>query len=122
MTIECGSSGYLKIGPAIAALEAEATGLGAAFYWILTYALYRVMRIYNHDDALEFEGRMREYAGDDEENREEYEFSEVEKALPECIQWTLKKEDHDAFVRNARRLLRMHQEGSTIPGSSTSAI
>jgi hypothetical protein len=47
VTVECSSAGFLKIGPAIAALEEEAAGLGAAFYWTLTYALYRVMRIYN---------------------------------------------------------------------------
>jgi len=45
VTIECGGSGYLKIGPAIDALEAEDEGLGEAFYWALTHALYRVMRI-----------------------------------------------------------------------------
>ncbi len=112
VTIECGSAGYLKIGPAIAALEEEAEGLGAAFYWTLTYALYRVMRIYNHDDALQYEERMREYAEEDEENREQYEFPEVEKALPDCIQKTLKKEpDHPTFIRNARRLLAKHRRG-----------
>ena len=111
VTIECGSAGYLKIGPAVAALEAEATGLGAAFYWTLTYALYRVMRIYNHDDALEYEERMREYAEEDDENRGQYEFPNVEKALPECIQCTLKREDHHAFVRRARCLLTQHRKG-----------
>ena len=58
VTVECGGSGYFKIGPALDALEAEAEGLGAAFYWALTLALYRVMRIYNHDDALMYEERM----------------------------------------------------------------
>lgn len=111
VTIECGSAGFLKIGPAIAALEVEAEGLGAAFYWILTYALYRVMRIYNHDDALQYEERMREYAEDDHENREQYEFPEVEKALPECIQKRLKTEDHRAFVHSARRVLAKHGNG-----------
>jgi hypothetical protein len=33
VAVICGSSGYLKIGPAIEALEAESPGLGAAFYW-----------------------------------------------------------------------------------------
>ena len=79
VTIECGSAGYLKIGPALEALEQEAEGLGAAFYWELTYALYRVMRIYNHDDAMQYEERMREYAEDDEEeNRQQYEFPGAE--------------------------------------------
>jgi hypothetical protein len=36
VTIECGGSGYFRIGPALDALEAEAEGLGAAFYWALT--------------------------------------------------------------------------------------
>jgi hypothetical protein len=111
MTIECSGCGFLKIGPAIAALEAESPGLGAAFYWTLTYALYRVMRIYNHDDALQYEERMHEYAEDDEENHEQYEFPEVEKALPECIQKTLTSEDHRASTRDARRLLRQHLRG-----------
>jgi hypothetical protein len=43
------------MGPAIAALAAEAAGLGAAFYWTLTYALYGVMRIYNHNNAFQYE-------------------------------------------------------------------
>jgi hypothetical protein len=111
VTIECSGCGFLKIGPAIAALEDEAPGLGAAFYWTLTYALYRVMRIYNHDDALQYEERMHEYAEDDEENREQYEFPEVDKALPECIQQTLVSEDHRAFTLKARRLLLKHISG-----------
>ncbi len=64
-------------------MEAEAEGLGAAFYWTLTHALYKVMRIYNHDDALMYEEQLRECAAqDDEENKGQYEFPEVEKALP----------------------------------------
>jgi DNA-binding transcriptional ArsR family regulator len=111
VTIECGGSGYFRIGPAIDALEAEAEGLGAAFYWALTYALYRVMRIYNHDDALIYEERMREYADqDDEENRGQYGFPEVEKALPECIQKTLKHECPDWIARD-RDLLRRFRNG-----------
>lgn len=111
VTIECSGAGFLKIGAAIAALEEETAGLGAAFYWTLTYALYRVMRIYNHDDALQYEERMREYAEEDEENREQYEFPEVEKTLPECIQASLKKDDQRAFMRESRRLLSSHRTG-----------
>jgi hypothetical protein len=112
VTIECNGCGFLKVGPAIEALEAESPGLGAAFYWTLTYALYRVMRIYNHDDALQYEERMHEYAEDDEENREQYEFPEVEKALPECIQKTLTSEDRRTFTLKARRLLHKHMRGT----------
>jgi hypothetical protein len=110
VTIECGGSGYFKIGPALDALEAEAEGLGAAFYWALTLALYRVMRIYNHDDALMYEERMRDYAAEDEEeNRGQYEFPEVEKALPECIQKTLKRECPDWKIRDRDLLCRFRK-------------
>ena len=112
VTVVCGGSGYLRIGPTIEALEAEEPGLGAAFYWILTYALYRVMRVYNHDDALQYEERMREYAEEDEEeNKGQYEFPEVKKALPECIRLSLQKDAHDRWTIDARRLLRKHAGG-----------
>ncbi len=111
VTINCSGAGYLKIGPALAALEAEAEGLGAAFYWTLTYGLYRVMRIYNHDEALQYEEGMRECAEqDDDESRTQYEFPEVEKALPECVRKTLTK---GALwtKRHDRRLLRRCLKG-----------
>jgi hypothetical protein len=111
VTVECGSAGFLKISPAIAALEEEAAGLGAAFYWTLTYALYRVMWIYNHDDALQYQERMKEQAGEDEDYRGQYEFPEVEKALPECIQRTLIRDDFRGFMRGNWRLLAKHRKG-----------
>ena len=108
VTIECSGAGYLKIGPALDALEKEAAGLGAAFYWILIHALYRVMRIYDHDDALRYEEMLIESANDDdEENRSQYEFPEVEKALPECIRRTL----NEKWRIEDRRLLRAHGNG-----------
>jgi len=111
VTVECGGSGYFRIGPALDALEAEAEGLGAAFYWALTFALYRVMWIYNHDNALMYEERMREYAAeDDAENQGQYEFPEVEKALPECIRKTQKHESPDWKARD-RDLLRRFRNG-----------
>jgi DNA-binding transcriptional ArsR family regulator len=111
VTVECGGSGYFRIGPALDALEAEADGLGAAFYWALTFALYRVMWIYNHDNALMYEERMRDYAAeDDAENQGQYEFPEVEKALPECIRKTQKRESPDWKARD-RDLLRRFRNG-----------
>jgi hypothetical protein len=92
VTIECSGAGYLKIGPSLDALEKEAEGLGAAFYWTLLRALYRLMRIYDHSDALMYEEMLVEAANEDnEENRSQHEFPEVEKALPACIQKTLKE-------------------------------
>jgi hypothetical protein len=112
VTVICGGSGYVKIGPAIEVLEAEEPGLGAAFYWTLTHALYRVMRVYNHDDALQYEERLQEYAEEDEEeNKSQYEFPGVEKALPECIRLSLNKDNHGRWNLDARRLLRRHSQG-----------
>jgi DNA-binding transcriptional ArsR family regulator len=111
VTVECGGSGYFRIGPALDALEAEAEGLGAAFYWALTFALYRMMWIYNHDNALMYEERMRDYAAeDDAENQGQYEFPEVEKALPECIRKTQKRESLD-WKAHDRALLRRFRNG-----------
>jgi DNA-binding transcriptional ArsR family regulator len=111
VTVECGGSGYFRIGPALDALEAEAEGLGAAFYWALTFALYRVMWIYNHDNALMYEERMRDYAAeDDAENQGQYEFPEVEKALPKCIRKTQKRESPD-WKAHDRDLLRRFRNG-----------
>jgi len=108
LTIECSGAGYLKIGPALDALEKEAEGLGAAFYWTLIHALYRVMRIYDHSDALMYEEMLVESANqDDEENRSQYEFPEVEKALPACIRKTLKEK----WRIEDRHLLRAHSKG-----------
>lgn len=108
VTVECGGAGYLKIGPALDALEEQAEGLGASFYWSLIHALYRVMRIYDHNDALMYEERLIECANeDDEQNRSQYEFPEVEKAIPACIQKTLEKR----WTLEGRRLLRAHSSG-----------
>lgn len=44
LSVDCSGCGYLKIGPALAALETEEPGLGAAFYHLLRLSLYRWLR------------------------------------------------------------------------------
>jgi hypothetical protein len=111
-TVACGGSGYLEIGRAIEALEGEGQGLGAAFYWTLTYVLYNVMRVYNHDDALQYREQLQEWAEEEEEEKKgQCEFPEVEKALPDCIRLSLQKYGHDRWNLRARRLLRKHSDG-----------
>ncbi len=111
VSISCGGCGYLKIGPALRALEVEAEGLGTAFYWILIRSLYRVMRIYDHSDAQNYEENLIEYAeADDETNRDQYEFPEVEKALPECIRTSLKGEPK-LWRLQYRRLIERYRSG-----------
>jgi hypothetical protein len=111
ITIDCSGCGFLKIGPALRALESQEKGLGAAFYWTLIRSLYRVMRIYDHSDAQAYEENLIEYAQeDDPANRDQYEFPEVEKALPECIRRSLKHES-EHWRLDYRRLLRRHRNG-----------
>lgn len=109
ITIESANCGYLEIGEAIEALEGRERGLGAAFYWELIHSLYRVMRIYDHNDALMHEEQLREWAEmEDEEAVAQYEFPEVEKSLPECIRKTIKERPRGIRRRN---LLRRHTRG-----------
>lgn len=111
ITIHCSGCGYLKIGRALRALEAEEEGLGAAFYWTLIRSLYRVMRIYDHSDAQAYEENLIENAQeDDPANRDQYEFPEVEKALPECICESLKPEFRRSSL-DYRRMLSHHSTG-----------
>ena len=111
ITIHCSGCGFLRIGPALRALESEEEGLGVAFYWTLIRSLYRVMRIYDHSDAQAYEENLIEYAQeDDPANRDQYEFPEVEKALPECIRRSLKHES-EHWRLDYRRLLRRHRNG-----------
>jgi hypothetical protein len=109
--ITSGNCGYFEIGDAVEALETEEKGLGAAFYWQFTYSLYRVMRLYNHDDALMREEQLHEWAEqEEEEGIGQYEFPDVEKGLPECIRKTLKCGNSRHQLRD-RRLLLKHQSG-----------
>jgi hypothetical protein len=111
VSVACSGCGYLKIGAALRALEDEEKGLGAAFYWTLIHSLYRVMRIYDHSDALMYEESLIECAEqDDEANRDQYEFPQVEKALPECIRATLKHEK-EGWRTRSRKLLLRHSQG-----------
>jgi hypothetical protein len=109
--ITSGNCGYLEIGNALEALEREERGLGAAFYWEFTSSLYRVMRLYNHDDAMMREEQLHEWADqEDEESEGEHEFPEVDKALPECIRVTLKESRPRRWLFNRRFLLK-HRNG-----------
>jgi hypothetical protein len=58
-----------------------------------------------------YEEQMHEYAAeDDEENQGQYEFPEVEKALPECIRRTLKRNFRQGKACD-RDLLQLHRNG-----------
>jgi hypothetical protein len=109
-TIECSGCGYLKIGPAIEAMEKNAEGLGSAFYWELVHACYRVMRIYDHSDALQYEENMREMVEHEEDATQQYEFPEVAKTLPASIQRDLVGDDRRRSAKH-RQVLRAARAG-----------
>jgi hypothetical protein len=106
LSIACQGAGYLRIGPALDALEYEAAGLGAAFYWTLVRSLYRVMRIYDHEDAMMYEENLHAYA-DEDDSGEPYEFPEVKEALPPYIAATLDRGKRPGY----RKLLCAHAQG-----------
>jgi hypothetical protein len=104
-------AGYLKVGPAIEALEREAPGLGATFYWILTYALHRILRVYNNTMISSTRNACRSTPSRTEREQERYKFPKVEEALQDCIRMNLQKEDHDRWNLGGRRLLCKHHKG-----------
>ena len=106
LSVECSGCGYLKIGPALAALEKEKTGLGAAFYHLLRLSLYPWLRLYDHTDAEAYNDNLREWAEqEDEEARREYKIADVEGALPSFLRGEdkLQMKDYRALIRRHRR-------------------
>ncbi len=106
ISVDCSGCGYLKIGPALHALENEEAGLGAAFYHLLRLSLYRWLRLYDHTDAEAYSENLREWVEqEDEEARGEYEVADVEGALPPFLRGEdkLQLQDYRAIVRRHRR-------------------
>ncbi len=106
LSVDCSGCGYLKIGPALAALEKEEEGLGAAFYHLLRLSLYRWLRLYDHTDAEAYNENLREWAEqEDEQAREEYEIADVGGALPAFLRGEDKRQakDYRALIRRHRR-------------------
>jgi hypothetical protein len=107
ITVAAEQCGYMVAGPALAALQSEAKGLGVAFYRVLSTSLAKWVRVYDYTDARNCEDGMKQMREmDDEQIRERYEIPDVEAAIP-------------AFLRKARLkvarsdlpLLRKHQGG-----------
>ncbi len=78
--------GYVRVGAALKALEAEEPYLGAAFYFLMLRSAHQWFRVYDHRDAEWYLEEMHEWADqEDPEDRESYEFPPVEEAIPEPI-------------------------------------
>ena len=108
ISVDCNGCGYLKIGPALAAMEMEAEGLGAAFYHLLRLSLYRWLRLYDHTDAEAYAENLREWAEQEEEGPQgEYECPDVEGAMPGF----LRGGDDKLHIRDYRAIVRKHRSG-----------
>ncbi|OJV43580.1 MAG: hypothetical protein BGO25_10330 [Acidobacteriales bacterium 59-55] len=104
---ELQTAGFVVIGEALNALNEEEQFLGAAFYIVLTDALRSWMPVYDHRTAEWYNEQLGDMmADDDPENRESYEFPDVEKAVPPEV-----KEVDGWPLFAARRLLRKHLRG-----------
>lgn len=101
------TAGFLVIGAAIEALDAQEQHLGAALYVLLTSTLRRRMRVYNHVMATWYNERLNEMMEeDDPDNRDEYEFPKVQECIPPSVKTVEDWEDGQI-----RRLLRRHLKG-----------
>ena len=99
--------GDLKIGGAQDLLEEQERFLGSAFYFLLRRSLDQWIRIYDYTDAECYKEQLREWMAQDEpQSRDDYEFPEVDEAIPEPVR-TAK----DWTYPRARMLLRRHLRG-----------
>lgn len=107
LMVDCDGCGYLRIGPALNALEAEAPGLGAAFYNLFRFSIYRWMRIYDHADAQQYNETLHEWAAQDgEANQSAYEFPDVDRSIPAFVRLS-----PELDVRTLRGLLSQNKDG-----------
>jgi hypothetical protein len=89
------------------ALDEQEQFLGAAFYIVLTDALREWIRVYDHRTAEWHNEQLGDMMLDDDpENRNHYEFPDIEKAIPIGV-----KEVDGWPLHAARRLLRRHLHG-----------
>ncbi len=101
------TAGFLIIGEAIKALNEQEPLLGAAFYIVLRRALWRRMRVYDHEAANWYNEQLHEMMDDDDpDNKDSYEFPPVDEAIPPSVK-SLEAWD----VHAARKLLRRHRIG-----------
>jgi hypothetical protein len=111
LKIGCSTYGYLELGSAVEAMEAEAKGLGGAFFRTLLHSIYPVMRVYDYTDALDYETNDRERAEEeDEENEQNREIPDIKSELPSCIRETEDQFEILPFLE-WRRLLWSHRDG-----------
>jgi len=103
--------GQLVCRAPLTALEAQATGLGAAFYQLLAYTLVRSLGSWDLDDAAASVEQMKEWAS---ESREEggaedgFEIPDLDGCTPVFIAEARKK---PVSIRHSVRILRAHAGG-----------
>lgn len=84
LIVDPSQCGYLVMGPALRALDIEHPRLPVTFYRLLLGAINRWARVFDYQDALERNERLREwYEGDPD--AENIELPDIESAIPACL-------------------------------------
>ena len=81
LAVEADAFGYMVIGPALRMLGQVHPQLPVTFYRLLTGAIGRWVRLFDHQDALERVEMWKEWI-EEEENAEQYELPDVEGSIP----------------------------------------
>jgi len=85
LIVDPSQSGYLVMGPALRRIGEEHPRLPVTFYRLLLGAINRWARVFDYQDALERNERLREwYEGDPDAG--EIEVPDIESAIPNCLQ------------------------------------
>ena len=104
--------GHIVCRAPLTALEAHATGLGAAFYQTLAYTLVRSLGSWDLDDAVTSVEQMREWANEPREEEggsgDEFEIPDLDGCTPTFIAEARKKR---VSILQSLRLLRAHAGG-----------
>ncbi len=104
--------GQLACRAPLTALEAQATGLGAAFYQLLAYTLVRSLGSWDLDDAAVSVEQMKEWASESREveggAEDEFEIPDLDGCTPAFIAEARTKH---VSIRHSLRILRAHAGG-----------
>ena len=116
LTIECGGCDYLPIGAALEQMEAEAAGLGGAFYRVWSRSVNQKLLTFDESAAsyhaeIQQEWLEEELAGaaDEEEReqmREQYETFDIEAAIPSYV-----LEQSKRSLSDCKAMIEAHQKG-----------
>jgi len=118
LVLEVDQCGWFRMGSAIAALESECVGLGAAFYMVFTKSIHALCWAYDYQnascsadyqmEAIAEEAGVGCFADLTKEQRAQYQLPDPDAAVPTAI---LKWVKAGKVPRGAMQLLAGHKDG-----------